>query len=115
MLGHGFIGDGYGLCGRTIGVSEFAAADGRYAERFKEIGGDVVELRQSSAISGSFILAFRENRARECRNQGRSVRDGDGLAAARSFGALYGAPHELLPPASVVMQSAKIEVEHKKV
>jgi hypothetical protein len=45
MLGHGFIRDDHRLCTCAVGISEFAAGDERYAERFKKSGGYIVDLR----------------------------------------------------------------------
>src|SRR5260370_651786 len=92
-----------------------ARFDERYAERFKKVGSDVVELRQRSAITGGFVLALRENGARKSpTGQRRGIGDGGRLYAGRSLGALDGGAEELLAAPLVVMQGAEIEIEHKQ-
>src|SRR6266446_694714 len=72
-------------------------------------------LRQRAAVSGSFILALRENGARKCWDQRRSIGDGSGLYTGRRFGACDGCAEELLAVPFVVVQSAEIEIEHEEV
>src|SRR6202022_5016284 len=108
MLGHGFISDDHGLCACAVGVTEFAAGDERYAQSLKKRWSYIINLRQRPAVSGSFILALRENGARKCRDQRRSIGDGRGFDAGRGFGALDGGAEKLLAMSFIIVQSAKI-------
>ena len=115
LFGHGFINDGDRRGVFAVGIGEEAATKQRNAQSIEISRGDVVQLRQRSAVAGGFVLAFRKNGSRKAAAQGEVGGNGRGLHAGRGIGAFDGGAQELLAVAFVVMQRAEVKGQHEEI
>src|SRR5208283_4797627 len=115
LFGHGFAHDRNLDRILAVGVAKFTTAYQRNAQRLKEIGRDVVQLRQGPAITRGFILSLGEHSARQSSTERKIGGDGCRRNPRRCLSSFDGGAKILLAAVFAVMQGSKVESEHKEI